>query len=73
MNARSTCRDKGWFSQCPVRPLWPALVDRFSDKIVLDQEASACPGKMDTGFPERTCANARKLERIPVQLNRDTL
>jgi hypothetical protein len=34
---------------------------------------SACPGKVGTGFPKRTCANKMKLKRISIQPNRDAL
>jgi pyruvate, water dikinase len=30
------------------------------------QCASACSGKVDTGFPTRTCANAREVEGVPI-------
>jgi len=30
---------------------------------------SACPGKVDTGFPIRTCATAKEVERIPFHSN----
>jgi hypothetical protein len=32
----------------------------------------ACPGKVETGFPKRTCDN-RNLERFPIPLNREVL
>src|SRR5882757_2910251 len=32
-----------------------------------------CPGKVGTGFPNRTCANVTNLERIPIQPSRDAL
>ena len=35
--------------------------------------ASACLGKVDTGFPARTCATQNEVERIPFPLKRDAL
>ena len=35
-------------------------------------EASACPGKVDAGFPKRTCANV-KCRAYPVPFERNTL
>ena len=37
------------------------FADEFSAILSrqIDERASACPGKVDTGFPSRTCANAR--------------
>jgi hypothetical protein len=31
----------------------------------------ACPGKVEAGFPKRTCDNLKNPEHIPIQLNRD--
>ena len=31
----------------------------------------ACPGKVEAGFPKRTCDNLKNLEHIPIQPNRD--
>ena len=44
--------------------------DRFSDK---DMRHSKCPGKVETGFPIRTCATQSVVERIPLPFERDTL
>ena len=43
---------------------WPALARSYlrlahADAVRLQRMLSACPGKVDTGFPKRTCANAR--------------
>src|SRR5882724_2465030 len=35
--------------------------------------ASACPGKVDTGFPTGDMRKSRNLERIPTQSDRDAL
>jgi thioredoxin len=37
------------------------------------RQASACPGKVGAGFPMRTCARSKNLERIPIRPNRDVL
>jgi hypothetical protein len=34
---------------------------------------SACSGKVGTGFPNRTCAKSKNLERITIRPNRDAL
>ena len=31
-----------------------------------EPQTCACSGKVDTGFPKRTCANAKEAERIPI-------
>ena len=34
---------------------------------------SACPGKLDTGFPKKDMRQRKNLERIPIQPKRDAL
>ena len=38
---------------------------RLPARALLVTALSACPGKVGTGFPIRTCARSKKLERIP--------
>ena len=63
---RSTCSGRPAScrraSGCPTRASRP-----------IAGAASACPGKVGTGFSEKDMRQPRKLERIPIQPNRDAL
>src|ERR1700735_1566533 len=37
----------------------------------LEVRARACPGKVEAGFPKRTCDNKRNREHFPIPLNRE--
>src|SRR6516164_10467648 len=39
----------------------------LSMRGIAPARASACFGKADTGFPMKTCANAKEAERIPIR------
>ena len=47
--------------------------NRFAAENASNANFSACSGKVGTGFPNRTCAKSKNLERITVRPNRDAL
>ena len=52
---------------------WSVLLAEFRAGRKRFADASACPGKVGTGFPIRTCAKSTNLERIPIRPDRDAL
>jgi hypothetical protein len=50
----------------------PAALD-LDSRLSGRRETSACPGKVDAGFPTRACATQNEAEHIPYPLERDRL
>jgi hypothetical protein len=57
----------GIFYRCAAKTRSRTIFQSFVSR------SSACPGKVGTGFPIRTCVESNKLERITIRSNRDAL